>query len=59
MVRTVRFAPLQFACSWDQAATLDTAEALVRAAAGGGVRDLPGVQAERVKTECAICHFFY
>ncbi len=37
-MRTVRFAPLQFACSWDQAATLDTAEALVRAAAGGGAQ---------------------
>ncbi|EGD58059.1 N-carbamoylputrescine amidase [Novosphingobium nitrogenifigens DSM 19370] len=37
-MRTVTVAATQFACTWDLAANLDTAEALVREAAGNGAQ---------------------
>ena len=52
-MRSVTVAATQFACSWDLPANLDTAEALVRQAAGAGAqRDFGrGVEVGRAKVE--------
>jgi len=55
-VRPVTFAALQFACTWNQAQTLDTAESLVRAAAAQGAQVILPQELFETPYFCSIQH---
>jgi N-carbamoylputrescine amidase len=55
-VRPVTFATLQFACTWDQAQTVDTAERLVREAAARGAQVILPQELFETPYFCSIQH---